>query len=318
MSWASKQTCLDTQECADGSCIDKCIPACSDSDCGPDGCGGVCGVCTGDDTCEDGICAPPCAPECDGMACGGDGCGGQCGEGCQTGQSCVEGVCEDTGCQPACGEMLCGDDGCGGFCGFCDSGECVEGECECTPMCIDGQCGDDGCGGSCSECTAGFECQNGACVKSGTDGGTCLDILGCMNSCAQSDNACLEACYLAASTNGQARYDAIQNCAVAAGCQETLCLAESCAAPIAECNFTESGTQGCLGILQCFGTCNPATQECLIACIEQGTKAAQAAYMALNLCVQTYCPQGTAPSCQQDAVNDPNQCGGFFGTCQTN
>lgn len=32
-----------------------CIPSCANTDCGPDGCGGICGACTGG-TCRDGTC----------------------------------------------------------------------------------------------------------------------------------------------------------------------------------------------------------------------------------------------------------------------
>ena len=37
-----------------------CSPDCTGKVCGGDGCGGVCGACTGEDTCVDGQCAAPC------------------------------------------------------------------------------------------------------------------------------------------------------------------------------------------------------------------------------------------------------------------
>jgi|GEM_PF-850455 len=69
-----------------------CIPECNPGDsCGPDGCGGVCGVCEGDnDECvldsdgTGGQCQTPCVPVCDNRACGDDGCGGSCGAGCES------------------------------------------------------------------------------------------------------------------------------------------------------------------------------------------------------------------------------------------
>ena len=39
-----------------------CVPSCSTSSCGSDGCGGVCGTCTGTHVCESGACVTPGAP----------------------------------------------------------------------------------------------------------------------------------------------------------------------------------------------------------------------------------------------------------------
>jgi len=75
---------------------------------------------------------------CSGKQCGDDGCGGVCGA-CQTGQTCVSGVCQ-VNCtpktcsqlSPACGSSL--SDGCGGMisCTSCGAGKiCESGQC-CT------------------------------------------------------------------------------------------------------------------------------------------------------------------------------------------
>ncbi len=54
-----------------------------------------------------------CVPSCEGRECGPDGCGGVCGQ-CVRGLSCsLEGACE---CVPDCGARHCGADGCGGYC----------------------------------------------------------------------------------------------------------------------------------------------------------------------------------------------------------
>jgi len=78
-----------------------CEPECEDKNCGDDGCGGVCGECTGpQDECQDGLCT--CLPHCEGKECGEDGCGGVCGE-CAEGNSCNEdGLCQPD--DPNCGE----------------------------------------------------------------------------------------------------------------------------------------------------------------------------------------------------------------------
>ena len=79
---------------------DVCVPDCADKTCGPDGCGGTCGQCSGPDSCIDGQCS--CLPVCT-ATCGPDGCGGLCAE-CPAGQSCQSGTCE------GCPETLVFDD----------------------------------------------------------------------------------------------------------------------------------------------------------------------------------------------------------------
>ncbi len=61
----------------DGSCV----PVCDGKQCGPDGCGGSCGWCSGNDSCQDGVCVlvAGCVPACAGKMIGlEDGCGGVC------------------------------------------------------------------------------------------------------------------------------------------------------------------------------------------------------------------------------------------------
>ena len=78
-----------------------CIPSCSGSACGSDGCGGSCGSCTNGQTCANGSCITSCVPAatCSGH-CGmiaNDGCGNvlSCG-GCASGQTCTSNVCVGT------------------------------------------------------------------------------------------------------------------------------------------------------------------------------------------------------------------------------
>ena len=138
-----------------------CVPDCEGMECGPDGCGGICGVCTGTDVCMLGKC---CHPDCEGKECGPDGCGGACGF-CVSPDVCIVGVC----CHPECEGKVCGPDGCGGSCGSCPGPQdaCVEGHCVCQPACSGKQCGPDGCGGSCGNCPSGYQCNaQGQCVSS--------------------------------------------------------------------------------------------------------------------------------------------------------
>ena len=106
-------------------CID-CKPDCGGKQCGPDGCGGSCGICPDGTYCEDFQCKETCVPQCFGKECGTDGCGGVCGT-CPGGAVCSDGKCE---CVPDCTGKVCGSDGCGGSCGTCTVGTiCVEGQC---------------------------------------------------------------------------------------------------------------------------------------------------------------------------------------------
>ena len=140
-----------------------CEPSCNDKECGPDGCGGVCGECAEGHECTlQGGCK--CTPSCEGKQCGDDGCGSPCGS-CPEGKSCDDGFCVD--CSPSCESKECGGDGCGGSCGECDDdfycaaqGICLP---ECVPSCGGKECGDDGCGDSCGGCDDFNVCTKDKC-----------------------------------------------------------------------------------------------------------------------------------------------------------
>jgi len=72
-----------------------CVPACGTSVCGPDGCGGECGVCDAGTECNAGMCVEP-PPDCDAL-CAGVECGWQdvcnCGE-CGEGLACIASTCQ--------------------------------------------------------------------------------------------------------------------------------------------------------------------------------------------------------------------------------
>jgi len=81
-----------------------CVPACGTHVCGPDGCGGECGVCDAGLECTSGYCVEP-PPDCDAL-CAGKECGWQdvcnCGE-CSGGLQCIGGACQEP--------MNCGETG---------------------------------------------------------------------------------------------------------------------------------------------------------------------------------------------------------------
>lgn len=153
--------CGEGEACDERQCVPVCVPQCAGRDCGPDGCGGVCGDCDAGEECQQGVCRDLCQPDCEGRVCGGDGCGGSCGM-CEAGEACDDGVCGAV-CSPDCDGRVCGPDGCGGFCGNCGVGAfCTEaGQCEavCMPSCDGRRCGDDGCGGLCGVCGPDEACD---------------------------------------------------------------------------------------------------------------------------------------------------------------
>jgi len=186
-------TCVPSPDWeADDQCLpcDACTLDCAGRECGPDGCGGHCGICEDWLFCSPmGTCMPADPPQCQGKICGPDSMGGSCG-------SCPEGWdCGAMGhCAPAGGG--CGDIGVSGVCvnGWkvtcldeapqyeaCPFDACVVqpgtgvAECPevpCLPDCFGKVCGDDGCGGSCGECSSFQKCKAGACVSKGHCGGS--------------------------------------------------------------------------------------------------------------------------------------------------
>ena len=165
---------------------DCCAPVCSSQElglfeCGDNGCGSQCGLCSGGQICHESKC---CEPNCTipPRECGTDGCGGSCGD-CVQGSVCLpDGAC----CQPSCQDKVCSDDGCGGSCGECTVGFVCNngtGQCEeCDPLCAGKQCGPDGCGGVCGNCADGEVCADDACCTADCTGKACGDD-GCGGSC---------------------------------------------------------------------------------------------------------------------------------------
>ncbi len=156
-----------------------CVPNCAGLECGPNGCGGLCGSCPNGETCQAGSCQPGrCVADCTNKECGSNGCGGLCGS-CPADEHCNAAFqCEAGTCTPDCTNRECGDNGCGGTCGTCAAdercnagGQCQPGGCE--PNCAGRACGSDGCSGACGTCGSGERCVDGQCVA-GTCGETPL------------------------------------------------------------------------------------------------------------------------------------------------
>jgi len=118
-----------------GRCLMSCAPKCLGRECGPDGCGGLCGQCPSPQTCDDGSgqCTPPCTPDCTGKQCGPDGCGSLCGT-CTFPQICdaSSGQCMAGG---DCGTITY--EGCctGQTLKYCQNGKLLKQDCTQDPKC---------------------------------------------------------------------------------------------------------------------------------------------------------------------------------------
>ena len=268
-----------------------CTPLCDGLACGDDGCGGLCGTCTGQDICEDGQCV--CQPSCSGKVCGDDGCGGLCGT-CASNESCEEGgeVCV---CQPSCSGKTCGSDGCGGSCGSCSGQDsCVSGQCVCQPSCSGKTCGNDGCGGSCGSCSGQDSCVSGQCVCQPSCSGKVCGPDGCGGVCGTcaSNESCEE--------GGEV-------CVCQPSCSGKVCGPDGCGGVCGTCASNESCEEGgevCVCQPSCSGkVCGP--DGCGGVC---GTCSGNAT-----------CEEGGEVCvCQPDCtgkVCGGDGCGGSCGTC---
>ncbi|MGB0590689.1 MAG: fasciclin domain-containing protein [Myxococcota bacterium] len=169
----------------DGGVCSGCAPACGNSECGSDGCGGSCGACTGGEVCN---IAPLIGNQCvcaltDEVVCGAnnglhyaDSCGNPTGDPFQScAFGCANGACQ--ACQPSCtgdgvgGGSYCGGDGCGGQC-TCEGGQYCGPNSTCGDCWVDDHCPTgDVCATMnlptfCADCVVDSDCKgaNQACI----------------------------------------------------------------------------------------------------------------------------------------------------------
>ena len=159
----------------DGSCKPQCtFEDDSPKECGPDGCGSICGFCEYGFSCVDHVCKEYCEPQCTtpgggAKQCGPDGCYGTCPPGCEGDFSCGDdGLCyPDCDHDAKCEGKQCGPDGCGGTCGSCGIGELCNEE---TGLCYPHPCGNIPDKGKCTEDNVLMECINNELVETSCPG----------------------------------------------------------------------------------------------------------------------------------------------------
>lgn len=128
-------------------------------------------------TCSSGQCQ--CTPQCTNKQCGPNGCDGMCPNLCDNGQMCLVDRCvdcqRDSDCSSrnsvdGCRVGICSGNTCattnapnGTLCTG-EPGMCSGGTCECEGSCTPGTCGvDNGCGQQCT-CSGGQQCRSNRCV----------------------------------------------------------------------------------------------------------------------------------------------------------
>ncbi len=309
----------------------NCDATCGSKQCGPDGCGGFCGICQPGTACDPtGMCsAVSCKPKCEHKACGPDTCGGFCGV-CPTGQSCNgAGACTDGngGCVPKCDDKECGDDGCGNLCGKCGPGKvCDEGKGQC--ILTDNQCGTITEVGECQQSdTVAVTCKAGKlisiicnpdkglvcgynetknkhdCIKAGCQP-QCTDKAcggdGCGGICGQ--------CKPSETCNADGK--CVQGNECVPNCSGKECGPNGCGGQCGICGGGDTCTQGqCIDPNNCDASCSGKE------CGPDGCGGTCGTCLPSQSCVAGACKASVCtPSCVgKDCGNDG--CGGSCGTC---
>jgi len=218
-------TCVEaTHTCAPEA--PDCNTVCTGKECGTfEGCD--CGVCADGFTCNatTGVCEDICPPNCTGKQCGPDGCGGSCGlcpcVGCDPAATQCN---DDTGMCEAAEALTCsGINDCMAACnpddnpclqdcmnqGSTDAQNQLNALIQCLinnggQQCTDAQCQNDI---IMEFCMAEYT----ACFPGGDM--TCSEMFDCMETCGQ-DQDCLQECYNNSTIEAQGQYQAIASCVI--------------------------------------------------------------------------------------------------------
>jgi len=328
----------------------SCTPDCDIKVCGPDGCGGTCGVCPDKHECQAGVCVPVCIPDCEGKDCGDNGCEGECGL-CKLGYECIDFQCEFI-CKPQCIGKQCGPDTCGGFCGFCDPGF----KCSNFGMCVpEFECGDGfcdkaagensyNCPKDCGQPTNGCEpwpfpgcggCMCEACVCEMDP--YCCDVewdMLCVEECIECGGCCEPNCGGnecgpdgCGGTCGEceAGYECVKgDCEIVCipDCEDKECGSDDCKGTCGTCpepamckNYKCFYGKSCGQLVQCsIGCVEDMGAECLFACLEQGTPEAQSEFFDVVQCVLWQCGLNLSLDCMMGAL--AGACSDEYAACQ--
>jgi hypothetical protein len=139
---------------------------------------------------------------------------------------------------------------------------------------------------------------------------TCRQILECLGTCGDGDNACYQACEATGSPPARSTFGALVSCA--ASCADGACLRSQCGPQLQACTGTPTvtaGTASCRQIIDCFGTCASQDTSCLEACRSTGSPSGRTTLDALLACAQpcagdAACIKQACPMQIQGCVDD--------------
>jgi len=182
------------------------------------------------------------------------------------------------------------------------------GEKSCIDAATVGQCleGADGCNHvqTVETCNDPKTCDAGECVGGGT-ANDCMDIMTCVSGCGMNQQ-CMQACVNDGSVDGQAAFQALQQCGMDACGNETdpakqsLCILQSCKPQYEGCNGP-FGTASCMDMLGCLQGCQ--NQQCQMDCLATGSYDGVVALMDIQVCLSEKCAD-----CAQNDANCIQQC----------
>jgi hypothetical protein len=171
-------------------------------------------------------------------------------------------------------------------------------------------------------------------VGSPPAGLSCSGILDCLDTCADTDAACTDACEAKGTAGARSLYLALSSCDSAANCADYACLETKCGPELQACNgapgpsgsggisgsagagdpssggagaTTAAGSLSCAEILTCLGQCPNGDTACTNGCAAGGTVAAQSSYSAILQCLE-------AASCADSACGQ-SHCGPQLAAC---
>jgi hypothetical protein len=148
---------------------------------------------------------------------------------------------------------------------------------------------------------------------------SCVDIINCISTCIEGDEACFNACLASGSAQAQQQVAAVAQCLGSADCAEgdNQCVQTTCGAEIAACTAGGGGNTppppppgsnySCADILFCASNCPGGDQGCVQGCIGAGTPEAQTAIQSYSMCL-------SANQCQDQACVEAN-CQAEYNTC---
>jgi hypothetical protein len=146
------------------------------------------------------------------------------------------------------------------------------------------------------DCDVTEECKAGDCVKQSA-GGTCKDIVQCLEDNQCSTSECMNNCIAKGDQNAQDVFNTMGDC-VATNCasyqdlpvSQTACIYEKCKSQYEGCNGpVPAGNKSCYNVLNCLSGCGSSDQACMQQCMSNGTFDAQLKFLKLTACVEQKC-----------------------------